>query len=194
MIRTRKKRSRHLPRRSSRRERTRSSCTRARLGCAGSRRAKTATFLRSTTIGRAAQGGAPDLVVVFDGGIGDLEQAAARLEVLDGIMMAGSLPGAVALVGGRSAAVRHARAVRYPEGGGRGPHSLYRAPSASEAPGFTPSRATSSVCFAARPGARAFRRHLATEAVKPGADAATFRAALALVPDANEPMAQVAAA
>ena len=37
--------------------------------------------------------------------------------------------------------------------------------------------------FRGVPGARAFRRHLATEAVKSGADAATFRAALALVPD-----------
>jgi tRNA-dihydrouridine synthase A len=31
------------------------------------------------------------------------------------------------------------------------------------------------------PGARAFRRFLATEGVKPGADAGTFRDALALV-------------
>ena len=37
--------------------------------------------------------------------------------------------------------------------------------------------------FRGVPGARAFRRHLATEGVKPGADAHTFRAALALVVD-----------
>ena len=35
--------------------------------------------------------------------------------------------------------------------------------------------------FRGMPGARAFRRHLATEAVKPAADAATFRAALAFI-------------
>ena len=35
--------------------------------------------------------------------------------------------------------------------------------------------------FHAVPGARAYRRHLATEAVKPGAGAETFAAALALV-------------
>jgi len=35
--------------------------------------------------------------------------------------------------------------------------------------------------FRGVPGARAFRRHLATEAVKPAADAATFRDALALI-------------
>jgi tRNA-dihydrouridine synthase A len=35
--------------------------------------------------------------------------------------------------------------------------------------------------FRGVPGARAFRRHLATEAVKASADAVTFREALALV-------------
>jgi len=48
--------------------------------------------------------------------------------------------------------------------------------------------------FRAVPGARAFRRHLATEAVKPGTDAATFRAALALVVDVDVPQPRVAAA
>src|SRR5919109_622039 len=37
--------------------------------------------------------------------------------------------------------------------------------------------------FRGVPGARAFRRHLATEATKPAADAATFRAAIALIAD-----------
>ena len=37
--------------------------------------------------------------------------------------------------------------------------------------------------FRGVPGARAFRRHLATAAVKPNADVATFRAAFALMPD-----------
>ena len=37
--------------------------------------------------------------------------------------------------------------------------------------------------FRAVPGARAFRRHLATEAVKPGASAAVMAEALALVLD-----------
>jgi tRNA-dihydrouridine synthase A len=37
--------------------------------------------------------------------------------------------------------------------------------------------------FRSVPGARAFRRHLATEAVKPGADARVLRDALAFVPD-----------
>ena len=48
--------------------------------------------------------------------------------------------------------------------------------------------------FRGVPGARAFRRHLATEAVRGGATAATFRAALALVADADTPAAHTAAA
>jgi tRNA-dihydrouridine synthase A len=48
--------------------------------------------------------------------------------------------------------------------------------------------------FRGVPGARAFRRHLATEGVKPGAGAHTFRAALALVVDMDARMAHTAAA
>jgi tRNA-dihydrouridine synthase A len=48
--------------------------------------------------------------------------------------------------------------------------------------------------FRGVPGARAFRRHLATEGVKPGADAHTFRAALALVVDLDGRTVHTAAA
>ena len=48
--------------------------------------------------------------------------------------------------------------------------------------------------FRGVPGARAFRRHLATEGVKPGADAHTFRAALALVVDMDARTVHTAAA
>jgi tRNA-dihydrouridine synthase A len=48
--------------------------------------------------------------------------------------------------------------------------------------------------FRAVPGARAFRRHLATQGVKPGADVGTFREALSLVLDIDAPSAQIAAA
>jgi tRNA-dihydrouridine synthase A len=44
------------------------------------------------------------------------------------------------------------------------------------------------------PGARAFRRHLATEGVKPGANARTFLDALALVRDADAQAPRTAAA
>jgi tRNA-dihydrouridine synthase A len=48
--------------------------------------------------------------------------------------------------------------------------------------------------FRGLPGARAFRRHLATEALKPAAGLATFRAALALVGNVDTQGARVAAA
>ncbi len=48
--------------------------------------------------------------------------------------------------------------------------------------------------FRGVPGARAFRRHLAIEAVKPGAGIATLQDALALVLDIDTATAQTAAA
>jgi tRNA-dihydrouridine synthase A len=48
--------------------------------------------------------------------------------------------------------------------------------------------------FRGVPGARGFRRHLATEAVKPGADMAVLRQALALVLDSRSEQAQTEAA
>ena len=47
--------------------------------------------------------------------------------------------------------------------------------------------------FHAVPGARAFRRHLATEAVKPAASAAIMADALALVLDSPTDLAHIAA-
>ena len=47
--------------------------------------------------------------------------------------------------------------------------------------------------FRGVPGARAFRRHLATEAVKPGAGAAVLTEALALVIDTPADLAHIAA-
>ena len=48
--------------------------------------------------------------------------------------------------------------------------------------------------FHAVPGARAYRRHLATQGVKPGADASVLREALSLVLDTSVDLAQTAAA
>jgi len=47
--------------------------------------------------------------------------------------------------------------------------------------------------FHAVPGARAFRRHIATHAVKPGAGIAVLRDALAQVVDARAELAHIAA-
>ena len=48
--------------------------------------------------------------------------------------------------------------------------------------------------FRGQPGARAFRRHLATKAVEPGATTQVLREALAMVLDTNLELAQIAAA
>ena len=48
--------------------------------------------------------------------------------------------------------------------------------------------------FRAVPGARAFRRHIAVHAVKPGAGIGVLREALDLVVDTPAPMTQTAAA
>jgi tRNA-dihydrouridine synthase A len=48
--------------------------------------------------------------------------------------------------------------------------------------------------FHAVPGARVFRRHIATHGVKPDADARVLREALALVPDAAYQPTHIAAA
>jgi tRNA-dihydrouridine synthase A len=136
----------------------------------------------------------PGLAVVLNGGVGDLDQAATHLAQVDGVMM------------GRAA---------YQE-----PWRLLAADPAlfgDAAPFATPKAAAEALIpyierelargarlhaitrhvlglFRGVPGARAFRRHLATEAVKPAAGAATFRAALALVADVDVPSAQTAAA
>jgi len=47
--------------------------------------------------------------------------------------------------------------------------------------------------FQGVPGARAFRRHIATQAVKPGAGIAVLREALDLVMDARADLAHIAA-
>jgi tRNA-dihydrouridine synthase A len=47
--------------------------------------------------------------------------------------------------------------------------------------------------FRGVPGARAFRRHLATAAVKPGARADVLAAALSLVMDSSADLAHIAA-
>ena len=123
----------------------------------------------------------PDLEIAINGGIASVADAVAHLGQVDGVMMGRAayqdpwrllavdpeLFGAPAAV-----ATPHAAAlalIPYIE------HELAR--------GVRLHAITRHLVglFHAVPGARAFRRFLATEGVKPGADAGTFRAALALV-------------
>jgi tRNA-dihydrouridine synthase A len=135
----------------------------------------------------------PDLQIVLNGGIASLEQAQAELAGVDGVMM------------GRAAYQEPWRLLAVDP-------QFYGAPapfaSAKEAGlGLVPyierelakgtrlAAITRHVLglFRAVPGARAFRRHLATEAVKPGAGAAVLADALALVLDSNKDLAHIAA-
>ena len=136
----------------------------------------------------------PDLRIVLNGGIADLDQAAAHLGRVDGVMMGRAayqepwrlidvdpvLFGACAPLPSPKAAAE--ALIPYIE------RELAR--------GTRLSAITRHVLglFRGVPGARAFRRHLATEAVKPGATAAVFRAALALVIDVDAQAAHPATA
>ncbi len=134
------------------------------------------------------------LPIVLNGGIADLDHAAAHLARVDGVMMGRAayqepwrLLAVDPLLFGEAARFASPKAaaeafipyiVRELARGAR-LHAITR-----HVLGL----------FRGVPGARAFRRHLATEAVKPGADAATFLQALTLVLDIATPPAQTAAA
>jgi len=134
------------------------------------------------------------LPIVLNGGIVDLDQAAAHLARVDGIMM------------GRAAYQEPWRLLAVdPDLFGEAPP--FASPKAAAealipyierelARGARLSAITRHILglFRGVPGARAFRRHLAMEAVKPGAGVAAFRAALAFVPDIGAPAAHTAAA
>jgi tRNA-dihydrouridine synthase A len=138
----------------------------------------------------------PTLAVVLNGGIADLDQAVTHLERLDGVMMGRAayqepwrllavdpvLFGVPAPFASPKAAAQAEALIPYIE------RELVR--------GTRLHAITRHVLglFRGVPGARAFRRHLATEAVKPGANAATFRAALALIVDMDAQIAHTAAA
>jgi tRNA-dihydrouridine synthase A len=135
----------------------------------------------------------PDLEIVLNGGIATLEQARAELATVDGVMM------------GRAAYQEPWRLLAVDP-------LLYDQP----APFATAKEAACALVpyierelakgtrlhamtrhvlglFRSVPGARAFRRHLATEAVKPTASATVMADALALVLDSNAGLAHIAA-
>jgi tRNA-dihydrouridine synthase A len=136
----------------------------------------------------------PSLPVVLNGGIASLEQATEHLGRLDGVMM------------GRTAYQEPWRLLDVDPVLFGEPAPLATPKAAAEAlipyierelaRGTRLHAITRHVLglFRGVPGARAFRRHLATHAVQAGADVATFRDALALVPDIDARGAQTAAA
>lgn len=136
----------------------------------------------------------PRLTVAINGGIGSVEEAATHLRTVDGVMMGraayqepwrlldvdpllfGALPAFSSLRAAAEAFIPYierelTRGIRL--------YSIVR---------------HTLGLFHAVPGARAFRRHLAVHAVKPGASAQVFRDALALVADHNRALLHSAAA
>ena len=135
----------------------------------------------------------PDFEIVVNGGIASLEQTKAMLADFDGVMMGRAayqepwrLLAADPILFGEDAPFRSAREA-----------SLAYIPYIGRelAQGVRLHAMTRHMLglFRAVPGARAFRRHLSTQAVKPGADARVLTDALALVVDTGADMAHIAA-
>jgi len=135
----------------------------------------------------------PNLHISINGGIASVEQSAEHLAHVDGVMMGRAayqepwrLLAVDPMIYGEVAPLESTKAaieafIPYVErelARGTRLHSMTR-----HILGL----------FQAVPGARAFRRHIATEAVKPGAGIAVLREALARVVDARKDLAQHAA-
>ena len=123
----------------------------------------------------------PNLSVMLNGGITTVDQAFNHLRCVDGVMMGRAayqepwrLLAVDPVLFGERARFASARAAA---------EALLPYIERELARGTRLHAVTRHVLglFLGMPGARAFRRHLATEAVKPAADAATFRAALAFI-------------
>jgi len=135
----------------------------------------------------------PELEIVLNGGVSSLEQAQSHLAHVDGVMMGRAayqepwrLLGVDPMLTGepapytspKEAALALIPYIERELANGVRLHSITR-----HVLGL----------FRAVPGARAFRRHLATEAVKPGAASAVMADALALVLDTGTDLSNIAA-
>jgi tRNA-dihydrouridine synthase A len=135
----------------------------------------------------------PDLEIVINGGIATLEQAQAQLAHVDGVMMGRAayqepwrLLAVDPLLFGEAAPFASGRDVAL---------ELMPYIEREMAKGVRLNSITRHVLglFRAVPGARAFRRHLATEAVKPGAGASVMADALAQMVDSAKDLSNIAA-
>jgi tRNA-dihydrouridine synthase A len=136
----------------------------------------------------------PDLDIVLNGGIADIDQALNHLKHLDGVMMGRAayqdpwrLLAVDPVLFGEPASFASPKAVA---------EALVPYIERELARGTRLNAMTRHVLgiFRRVPGARAFRRHLAAEAIKPAAGVAAFCEALALVVDMNAQMVHSAAA
>jgi tRNA-dihydrouridine synthase A len=135
----------------------------------------------------------PDLEIIINGGIATLEQAQAQLAHVDGVMMGRAayqepwrLLGVDPLLFGEAAPFGSAKEAAL---------ALIPYIEREMAKGVRLNSITRHVLglFRAVPGARAFRRHLATEAAKPGASASVMADALAQMLDSAKDLSNIAA-
>lgn len=135
----------------------------------------------------------PDWPIVLNGGLASLEQAHENLGQLDGVMLGRAayqepwrLLGVDPMFYGEQAPFASAKAAA---------EVLIPYIEREMAKGVRLNSITRHVLglFRAVPGARAFRRHLSVEAVKPGASATVMADALALLVDTPADMAHIAA-
>jgi tRNA-dihydrouridine synthase A len=135
----------------------------------------------------------PDLEIIINGGITTLEQAQEQLAHVDGVMMGRAayqepwrLLTVDPMLFGEAAPFATAQEVAL---------ALMPYIDGQMAMGVRLNSITRHVLglFRAVPGARAFRRHLATEAVKPGASAAVMADALAAMVDTAKDLSNIAA-
>jgi tRNA-dihydrouridine synthase A len=135
----------------------------------------------------------PDLAIVLNGGIGSVQQAEAQLAHVDGVMMGRAayqepwrLLGVDPLLFGEPAPFASPKEAAL---------ALIPYIERELAKGVRLHSITRHVLglFHAVPGARAFRRHVATEAVKPGASASVMADALAQVLDKTTDLSNIAA-
>jgi tRNA-dihydrouridine synthase A len=136
----------------------------------------------------------PDVTIVLNGGIAGVEHAKAVMGRLDGVMLGRAAyqdPWRLLAVDpvffGESAPLDSARDAA---------EALIPYLERELARGTRLAAITRHVIglFQGVPGARAFRRHLATAAVKPGADAQVLKDALALIPKTRQDFSAIAAA
>jgi tRNA-dihydrouridine synthase A len=135
-----------------------------------------------------------DFPIIINGGIRDLDEAEHHLHHVDGVMLGraayqnpGMLLAADPKLFGAAAPVSEARAAV---------EKLIPYIERAMAQGIRLHDVTRHLLglFRGQPGARAFRRHLATKAVQQGAGVHVLREALAMVPDTNLELTQTAAA
>jgi tRNA-dihydrouridine synthase A len=135
----------------------------------------------------------PNLEIIINGGITTIEQAQKQLAHVDGVMMGraayqepGRLLAVDPILFGDAAPFATAQEAAL---------ALMPYIEGEMAKGVRLNSITRHVLglFRAVPGARAFRRHLATEAVKPGASAAVMADALAAMVDTAKDLSNIAA-